>query len=213
MKKKIIILVLFCVVIFVAYRVGLHNGYNYTVPAIKLAFEQGKIKGITKQDIDKYSNWVNNARARDFGNYCLFKPDNDSINALWVTRKKKPFYPYIIIEEKDDSSITNIAIYDKSFNSFYINYDQKKQKISSLSFFFDGGCIFDFNGNGNWDLRSIRRKDNYSREVQIDSIWYTIIPKKKTDTVKKNSLFIKTKDGIKEVFRSDGDYYIKSEQK
>ena len=209
MKKYIIQLLFLFIFVFLSYRIGFHRGYNYTIPAVKQAFKQGLIKGITEKELQKMSNWLYNAQCRDFGNYYLLKPSDNTINALWIYRKQKPNTPYIQLTEKKNSSVTDIIITDKNSNFFDIAYDRNKHKIINIYYSFDGGLKFDINGNGNWDSRIRKEKDQYIHEVQINSVWYKTTNKKNKIKGKKDYIYINTQDGKKEILRGDKGYYIK----
>ena len=151
--------------------------------------------------------WTSNAKGRAFGKYFIYKPQDNSIASLWITPIDKPYMPVINIENGKD-----ITIADKKGNSILVGFDTKSKHLDSLSYFFDGGNINDFNLNGTWDCCIKKQKDGYYKALQIDSIWYKYTSKRNEVKGKKDYLFINTKDGKKEVLREDGDYYIKPEQ-
>jgi len=199
MKKNIIITItlvlLFTFAIFISYRVGFKYGYNYT---------------FSIQDQEDINNilWTSNAKGKTFGKFYVLQPRDIKINSLWITPINKPYTPVISIEE----SGKDITIADKKGNSILIGFNMKDKKLDFLAYFSNAGKIFDFNLNGTWDMYIKKQKNGYSKALQINNVWYEYTNKKNEVIGKKDSLFINTQDGKKEVLRDNGDYYIKSER-
>ena len=199
MKKNLIItitlLLLFTFTIFISYRIGFKHGYDYT---------------FSIQDKEDVNNilWTSNAKGRTFGNFYVLKPKDIKTNSLWITPINKPYTPVVSIEENGK----DITIADKKGNSILVGFDTKNKHLDSLSYFFNGGNITDFNLNGTWDMCIKKQKNGYYKALQIDSVWYEYTSKRNEVRGEKDYLYINTKDGKKEVLRDNGDYYIKSEQ-
>ena len=199
MKRNIILTItLICFLafgIFIGYRIGFNRGYNYTFPIQN------------KEDVNNVM-WLSNARGRAFGKFVIYKPRDKSIASLWIVPIDKPHMPAINIEKNGE----NMIIMDKKENSIHIGYDNKLETLNSLSYFFDGGHLMDFNLNGTWDCCIKKQKEGYYNALQVNSVWYEYTSIRNEVKGKKDYLFINTKDGKKEVLRENGDYYIKSEQ-
>lgn len=203
MKWKILIAVLVISAgMFLVYRIGYVQGYNYSIPAMQAAVDS---KLISRNALVP-DHWLNTARTRLFGKYYIFKPADTNSAALWVCTGQAPYHALAMLEDdKSTGRADYLCLSDKFQDSVSVEDADADGHFENLTLFKGNSVFYDYDMDGAWDLRS-DSEQSQKLEVRIGAEWFEL-------TQKGGKHFIKSENGFREVTRDKGSYHLVEKEK